>query len=113
MVCYNFLNLGENGFNIVYVNSAKEDLEFLLLINVDGFLGNKFGLRRKFSILDEFFLVFARMRFGLFEFDLVYRFMIYVFIVNRICIFWINFLYLKFGFLNIWLNREVIDKVMF
>lgn len=40
LACYNFLNPGENGSNIVYVNSAKEDLEFSSSINADGFLGN-------------------------------------------------------------------------
>ena len=28
LACYNFLNPGENGSNIVDVNSVKEDLEF-------------------------------------------------------------------------------------
>lgn len=112
LACYNFLNPGENGSNIVYVNSAKEDLEFSSSINADGFLGNKPGPRRKLSTLDEFFLVLARMRLGLFELDLAHRFRIHVSTVNRICISWINFLYLKFGFLNIWPNREAIDKAM-
>lgn len=52
------------------------------------------------------------MRLGLFELDLAHRFRIHVSTVNRICISWINFLYLKFGFLNIWPNREAIDKAM-
>ena len=92
LACYNFLNPGENGSNIVYVNSAKEDLEFSSSINADGFLGNKPGPRRKLSTLDEFFLVLARMRLGLFELDLAHRFRIHVSTVNRICISWINFL---------------------
>ena len=33
LACYKFLNPGENGSNIVYVNSAKEDLEFSSSIN--------------------------------------------------------------------------------
>ena len=62
LACYNFLNPGENGSNIVYVNSAKEDLEFSSSMNADGFLRNKPGPRRKLSTLDEFFLVLVRMR---------------------------------------------------
>ena len=112
LACYNFLNPGENGSNIVYVNSAKEDLEFSSSCNADGFLGNKPGPRRKLSTLDDFFLVLVRLRLGLFELDLAHRFRIHVSTVNRICISWINFLYIKFGFLNIWPNREAIDKAM-
>ena len=97
LACYNFLNPGENGSNIVYVNSAKEDLEFSSSSNADGFQGNKPGPRRKLSTLDEFFLVPVRMRIGLFELDLAHRFRIHVSTVNRICISWINFLYLKFN----------------
>ncbi len=52
LACYNFLNPGENGSNIVYVNSAKKDLQFTSSINADGFLGNKPHPRQKLSTLD-------------------------------------------------------------
>ena len=112
LACYNFLNPGENGENIVYVNSATEDLEFPSSINVDGSQGNKPGRRRKLSTLDELFMVLVRMRLGLFELDLAHRFCVHVSTVNRICISWINFLYFKIGYLNIWPDRETIDKAM-
>ena len=102
LACYNFLNAGENGENIVYVNSATEDLEFSASSNVDGSQENKPGRRRKLSTLDEFFIALVRMRLGLFQLDLAHRFRVHVSTVNRICISWINFLYLKFGYLNIW-----------
>ena len=62
--------------------------------------------------LDEFFMVLVRLRLGLFELDLAHRFRVHVSTVNRICISWINFLYLKFGYLNNWPDRETIDKAM-
>ena len=51
LACNNFLNLGENGENIVNVNSATEDLEFSAPSNVDGSQGNKLDRRRKLSTL--------------------------------------------------------------
>jgi len=57
-------------------------------------------------------MVLVRMRLGLFELDLAHRFCEHVSTVNRICISWINFLYLKFGYLNIWPDRETINKAM-
>ena len=59
-----FLNPGEN---IVYVDSATEDLEFAAFSDVDGSQGNKPGRRRKISTLDEFYMVLVRLRLGLFE----------------------------------------------
>ena len=54
LVCYNFLNPGEN---IVYVDSTTEDLEFAAFSDMDGSQGNKPGRLRKISTLDEFFMV--------------------------------------------------------
>lgn len=54
LACYNLLNPGENGENgenIVYVNSATKDLEFSASSNVDGSQGNKLGRHRELSIL--------------------------------------------------------------
>ena len=79
---------------------------------MDGSQGNKPDRRRKRSTLDEFFMVLVRMRLGLFELDLAHRFNVHVSTVNRMCIPGSIFLYLKFGYLNIWPNRETIDKGM-
>ena len=57
-------------------------------------------------------MVLVRMRLALFELDLAHRFDVHVSTVNRICTSWINFMYLKFGYLNIWPDRDTIDKVM-
>ena len=108
--CYNFLNPGQNGENIVYVTSGMDDC--LTPTNNQDAAGNKPGRRRKLSTLDEFFMVLVRMRLGLFELDLAHRFRVHVSTVNRTCTSWINFMYLKFGYLNIWPDRSTIDKHM-
>ena len=51
LACNNFLNLVENGENIVNVNSATEDLEFSAPSSLDGSQGNKPDRRRKLSTL--------------------------------------------------------------
>ena len=66
--CYNFLNPGQNGENIVYVTSGMDNC--LTPTNNQDAAGNKPGRRRKLSTLDEFFMVLVRMRLGLFELDL-------------------------------------------
>ena len=111
LACYNFLNPGSNGENITYVSSITDEIDFTCFSSVE-IKGNKVGKRRKLSTLDEYFMVLVRLRLGLFERDLAERFNVHVSSVNRICISWINFMYLKFGYLNIWPDREAIDKAM-
>ena len=75
VTCYNFLNPGENGENIVYNTSANDNLTFPTPnSNNQENPGNKPGRRRKLSSLDEFFMVLVRMKLGLFELDLAHRF---------------------------------------
>jgi len=111
LTCYNFVNPGTNGENIAYVSSVTDEVDFTCVSSIES-KGNKPGKRRKLSTLDEFFMVLVRMRLGLFERDLAHRFNLHVSTVNRICISWVNFMYLKFGYLNIWPDREAIDKAM-
>ena len=61
---------------------------------------------RSLSPEDEFFLVLVRLRLGLMEKDLAYRFKISQSTVSRIIATWINFLYLKFTELPLWPPRE-------
>ena len=111
LTCYNFLNPGTNGGNIAYVSSVTDEVDFMCASSIES-KGNKPGKRRKLGTLDEFFMVLVRMRLSLFERDLAHRFNLHVSTVNRICISWVNFMYLKFGYLNIWPDREAIDKAM-
>lgn len=63
-------------------------------------------------MLNELFIVLLRMRLALFEIDLAHRIDVHVFTVNQIPTSWINFMNLKSGYLNIWPNRDSINKVM-
>ena len=76
--------------------------------------GNSTGRKRTRSLppLEEFFLVLVRLRLGLFERDLAYRFGVSVSTVSRICITWINFLYLKLKELPLWPKRESVLSCM-
>ena len=53
------------------------------------------GPSRKLSYLDEFLLVLMRLKAGLFVQDLADRFGISTSLVSRICITWINLLYVE------------------
>ena len=55
LACYNFLNPGENGENIVYITSANDELEFPAFPTNEINRGIKPGRRRKLSTLDEFY----------------------------------------------------------
>ena len=55
------------------------------------------GVRRKLSPLNEFFLTMVRLRVGLLNKDLAYRFGISPSSVSKIVTSWIQFLHLQFG----------------
>ena len=61
---------------------------------------------------NEFFLVLCRLRLGLLELDLAYRFSISQSTVSRICVTWINLMYCKFKEIEIWPCRSQIDHFM-
>ena len=54
------------------------------------------GASRALTHLNEFFLIMCRLRLGLLELDLAYRFQISQSTVSRICVTWINLLFVKF-----------------
>eukprot|EP00118_Oscarella_pearsei_P023006 m.270809 g.270809 ORF g.270809 m.270809 type:complete len:92 (+) comp40544_c2_seq26:1164-1439(+) len=56
------------------------------------------------------FLTLARLRLGLREEDLAYRFDISPSTVSRIFITWINLVYLRLGSLRIWPSRQEIKE---
>ena len=64
------------------------------------------------SPLNEFILVLCRLRCGLLEEDLAFRFGISQSTVSRIFTTWINFSYCKFKEIHIWPSREQIDHFM-
>ena len=60
------------------------------------------GRSQALSSFNEFFLVLVRLRLGLLERDLAYRFKISVSTVSRICRTWVRFMYLRFKEIPLW-----------
>ncbi len=70
------------------------------------------GRNRSLPPVEECFLVLVRLRLGLFEKDIAERFGISVSTVSRICITWLNFLYIKLRELPLWPKREIVQAYM-
>ncbi len=68
--------------------------------------------QRSLSPKNEFFLTLWRLRCGLMEQDLAYRFAISQATVSWICVVWINFLYCKFSEVPIWPSRHQIQELI-
>ena len=61
--------------------------------------------------LDEFFIVMCRLRQGFPEDHLAQLFNVSASTVRRIFVTWVNFMFFKFGQINIWPSRKVIDTM--
>ena len=81
-----------------------------------GYLENdvkqKPGPQRKMRLVDDFLLVFMRLRLGLLEQDLAQRFCISVSTVSRVLITWYNVLAANLKHLIVWPSKEVIAANM-
>ena len=109
--CFCYLNPGEHGEDIVYVTSGEGNQYFQVHSPIPmSDQETRKGRKRKLSPLNEFFLVLVWLRLGLFEQDLAHRFGVHASTINRIFFSWINFMYLKFGYLKIWPSREMVDS---
>ena len=73
---------------------------------------NRKGHPRIMLLINELFMVLNRLRLNLLEEDLEVRFKISTSTVSRIFISWINYLYFVLGRISIWLERDVIDRLM-
>ena len=73
---------------------------------------NKRLQQRSLPPLEEFFMTLVRLRLGLFEQDLAYRFGISQSTVSRITSTWINFLYLKVKEIPLWPPKELVKANM-
>ena len=98
MICFNFL--GPAVATLCY--NAKEG----------GKEATFKGRSRSLTPLNEFFLTVCRLRLGLCEQDLAYRFKISQATVSRVFITWINFMYFKFKEIPIWPSRQSVDHYM-
>ena len=70
------------------------------------------GTSRALTPLNEFFLVLCRLRCGLMERDLAFRFQISQSTVSRIVITWINFIYYKFKDISLWPSKQQVNHFM-
>ena len=61
--------------------------------------------------LDEFLIVMCRLRQGFPEDHLAQLFNVLASTVSRIFITWVDFMFLKFGQINIWPSRKLIDTI--
>ena len=98
MVCFNFLGPSVN--KLTYWTTETFEVKT-----------NK-GRKRLLSPLNEFFLVLIRLRLGLCEQDLAYRFCVSQPTVSQIINTWINFMYLQFKQIPIWAPRALISSNM-
>ena len=100
MICFNFL--GPSVQRLQYWNSNKTSKD----------TQETRGAPRTLSFLNDFFLVLCRLRLGLLEQDLAFRFQISQSTVSRILITWINTLVCKFQEVQIWPSRAQVDATM-
>ena len=67
---------------------------------------------KKINAKDAFFLVLIRLRLGTFEKQLAHMFDVSISTVQRICVSWINLMYLRLGSINIWPSKSIIEQTM-
>ena len=72
----------------------------------------KKGRSRVLQPVDELLLVLMRLRLGLFEEDLSYRFAVSQPTVSRIWTTWVNFLYHKLKELPIWMTKDTVQATL-
>ena len=66
------------------------------------------GCPRSLPPMEEFFLTLVRLRLGLLEQDIAYRFGVSQSTVSRIFTTWINFLYIQFRQIPLWPPKEFV-----
>ena len=108
MAVFKYLDPGERGENISYWRSANDNNSDY---SEDELLTKK-GRARSLRPIDEFFMVMCRLRQGFPEDHLAQLFNISASTVSRIIITWVNFMFFKFGQINIWPSRKVNDTTM-
>ncbi|CAN8007014.1 unnamed protein product [Ixodes hexagonus] len=64
------------------------------------------------SSKEQVFLLLIRLRLGLFERDLAYRFRVSIATVSKVCTTWINDMYVHLAQLPLWLPRLAVDDAM-
>lgn len=107
MVIFNSLSLITGKLNYWNGKDSLKEKEYL-----ENDVKQKPGPQRKMRLLDEFLLVFMRLRLGLLEQDLAQRFCVSVSTVSRVLITWYNVLAANLKHLIVWPSKEVIATNM-
>ena len=111
---FNFLNPGTHGENIRYVRAKPGD--FYVTTN-NGELEQKNcerkkGRPKKLKPIEEYFMVLCRLRRGFSIQHLSHLFGVASSTVSRTFTAWINFMYLKFGQINLWPSKQLVQDTM-
>ena len=107
MVIFNSLSLITGKLSYWNGKDSLKEKEYL-----ENDVKQKPGPQRKMRLLDEFLLVFMRLRLGLLEQDLAQRFCVSVSTVSRVLITWYNVLAANLKHLIVWPSKEVIATNM-
>ena len=100
--CYDYLGPSVN--HLKYWSSS--------LVTDESSMKSNTGRKRILPPMEEFFLVLVRLRLGLLEEDLAYRFGVSQSTVSRIIITWINFLYLQLKQIPLWSPKALVMSYM-
>ena len=111
LASFEYLDPGDNGENVRYWLSGDNEIPSEHYVSPPQ-LGVKRGRPRSLKPQEEFFLTLCRLRQGFAEAHLSHLFNVSQATVSRIVISWINFMYLRFGVLNIWPSREAVNRTM-
>jgi hypothetical protein len=111
---FNYLNPGTHGENIRYVREKPND--FYVAID-DGEPEKENGERKKgrpkkLKPIEEYFMVLCRLRRGFSIQHLSHLFGVASSSVSRSLTAWINFMYLKFGQINLWPSKQLVQDTM-
>ena len=103
--------------NLTYYSSVRDTTQMnaddiFPYLNTPGkkLPGRNVGAQRNLQPIDEFWLFLTRLRLGLFERDLAFRFNISVSTVSDIMITYSNYLFVMLGSLPVWASKDVIKQ---
>ena len=111
---FNFLNPGTHGENIRYVRAKPGDF-YVTTDNGELEKKNcerKKGRPKKLKPNEEYFMVLCRLRRGFSIQHLSHLFGVASSTVSRTFTAWINFMYLKFGQINLWPSKQLVQDTM-
>ena len=111
---FNFLNPGTHGENIRYVRAKPGDF-YVTTDNGELEKKNcerKKGRPKKLKPIEEYFMVLCRLRRGFSIQHLSHLFGVASSTVSRIFTAWVNFMYLKFGQINLWPSKQLVQDTM-